>query len=262
MGLTSIERESPGCPACGFVARTVDEYENMPRHDCGMCNGKVEFCSDPDCGWRGGNRVGRPCTACSNEAVWGRRCKQYCLRGGRSCKSHNGTRRQAVAKQQYRLKAAEAGARAGELLEAYTDMDVEIHPMDGLLDAVQRSYAMMQAAGEMANAINEEVVDGGEAGPKVDPILDFYKQTMRDHATLCKLALDAGIDERRLGLAQNQGQRIQDIIKAFVTGMFRELTDAGVDTTTLAFFRNNRVAPLMREAFETTATPAALPPAV
>jgi hypothetical protein len=190
------------CPAAtathlGIWTEAADE---LPRHTCGRCNNLVDECSA--CHWRGDVRVGTPCQKCGGQVLW-RRCRQWPLRGTTVCGKHGGSAPQIVAAAERRSIDNDIAGRVGDVIDRYTDTPAT-HPIEGLLEAVRRSGAMMRAATHFAGELDDPVAWTGGDQPRkiIHPLLEFAHRVTVDHARLTKIALDAGIDERRLKLDQ------------------------------------------------------------
>lgn len=212
-----------------------------------LCTGHVEECVNPDCLWRGGNRPDRPCTKCGSQVAL-RPCRSYPRIGQTKCHAHGGNTPQAEAAAYRRTTETEALVAAGKLAELLDLNDPDdLHPIDGLLEAVRRSVRMARALDTMVRGLDlypevgfEIVGDGlhlgGDTGlrwistnqPLFGPdhqgdgrphvLIDMLRVWTELAAKACKLALDAGIDERRLQMEEAEtDQLLGAVMRALAT---------------------------------------------
>jgi hypothetical protein len=221
------------CPTCG---------QQHPRG----CHGHVDECTV--CQWRGSNNVGRPCTKCSGHVAV-RPCKASPRKGTIVCGAHGGNAGQTIAKAEQRQALDRIAGEVADLLDQ-VDVD-ELHPLDGLLDVVRRTGGMCKVLEQLVRGLDlhptviAEVVGdgarlGGQTGErwrtmnnsvygadskgdgKPHVVVEMWRHWLELHAKACKLALDAGIDERRLQLAEAE-------VDQLFTAVTRALVTAGLD---------------------------------
>lgn len=138
--------------------------------------------------------------------------------------------------------ASPSGSKAGkrksaEAAVATYGLPVEVDPHDALLAEVHRTAGHVQWLAELVADIERgdlvwglaQEKTGGEdwgtthkAGPNV--WLDLYHRERAHLVKVAKAAIDAGIDERRVRLAEDQGEMIVQVLKA-------TLQDLGVEVT-------------------------------
>ncbi len=193
-----------------------------PWYDCPCgiqhprgCHGHVEECLA--CEWRGENGVGRPCVKCTGE-VRRRPCRQAPRVGQQVCNAHGGRSGQALAAAGNRIELDRIAGQVAELLDQFDQPDE--HPLDGLLAVVRRTGAMCRVLEHLVRGLDLHptvVDDNGDTHVTVRPALygpdhnldgkphvlvEMLRVWTADHAKACKLALDAGVDERRLRLEE------------------------------------------------------------
>jgi hypothetical protein len=177
-------------------------------------------------------RVHRRCTA-HNRA--GMPCGRMPLKGQTVCGLHGGKSPQAkgaaIKRQEHQRIAAELVSHGVQLKEQ--------HPIDGLLEEVYRSaaavdfYASLIAEldipdphdpmpevsgindeGEVVMANNASRLYGpdhnADAAPHV--LVNLWNAERNWHARCCKMALDAGVQERLVRASEAQGQQIVTVI--------------------------------------------------
>lgn len=131
-------------------------------------------------------------------------------------------------------------AAEGGIAQLLKECDLpEQHPIDGLLEVVRHSGAMMRLLGYIVGGLEYEDRAPGEEGPAVkntDKLVGFnhladqaanayvglYAEWSDRYARACKLALDANIDER---LVRNA----EATTGTFLTAFEEALADAQLD---------------------------------
>lgn len=102
------------------------------------------------------------------------------------------------------------------LLAEMTDEARGLHPIDSLEDARARAHAMASLVAERLTSTDLEGVPGAKGG-MVRTVLEQMLTTWTDmQAKSAKLALDAGIDERRTQLAEREQEQVAQVLRAFV----------------------------------------------
>lgn len=168
------------------------------------------------------------------------------IAGGFVCRSHGGalTKTKVAAAARLSLMAAE-----GEIAELMRQCDIpEQHPIDGLLEVVRVSGSMMRLltikVGELAEdpEIEDVLVEGkdgdlstkkvagvdafwglnhlGEQAPHV--YVGLLRIWTERYERACKTALEAGIEERRVRLAE-------DTADTFFSALSKAIAVAGLD---------------------------------
>lgn len=199
-------------------------------------------------------------------------CRKY-PKGNRGvCRSH-GANLPSIARaadQRLALMSAE-----GEIAELMRECDIpEQHPIDGLLEVVRVSGSMMRLltvkVGELKEdpAIHEVLVENGKGDLSTRRVADeeafwglnkdgemaphVYVQLLKvwteRYERACKTALDAGIEERRIRLAE-------DTSETFFSALGKAVVAAGLDPATRAALNAALAAELRKNiAIEAKAT--------
>jgi hypothetical protein len=174
--------------------------------DCPRCNLQHERCAAH-------RRDGRP-------------CRSHPVDGADKCRLHLGKKLE-----QHRQKVA-----AIKAVQTY-GLPAEVDPHDALLEEVHRTAGHVRWLGQIVGELDQgdlvwgvaQEKTGGDdwgttskAAPNV--WLELYHRERQHLVKVAKAAIDAGIDERRVQLAEEQGRVIVDVLRA-------TLTDLGVDVT-------------------------------
>lgn len=207
------------CKDCGKVHKTWHGHPSCRAHKTGT--NKTEPCTKPP------------------------------IRGAYVCRSHGGAIKatQVAAEERLALMAAQ-----GEIATLMRECDIpEQHPIDGLLEVVRVSGSMMRLltikVGELSEdpVVRERLVEAGDGSldvvrytdgegfwglnSKQEMVPSIYVQLLHQwtdrYERACKTALEAGIEERRIKLAE-------DTSETFFTALGKAVMAAGLDPTTRA----------------------------
>lgn len=168
-------------------------------------------------------------------------CRNWPRRGQTICGPHGGKAPQNLAAGARRLHAAAIETKVAATIAAYDGVDT-VDPLNGLLEVVARTSIWVQLLGAMvgeldtkpevgdAGGITNAAVYGqnhlGDGAPHV--LVDMYGQWLERHARACKLALDAGIDERRIQLQRDQVEIAVTVIRGTLHAFDIDATDPQV----------------------------------
>lgn len=147
-----------------------------------------------------------------------RPCRNWAIPGGRVCRMHGGSLKRTKAAAARRL-AVEAVKREAARLGGSLDVD----PLDVLLQAVREAAAnvavLRDAIGDLgvtvghdgAIALPERELEWSRGGgthvpARVHVLVAMYDAERDRLARYAKLCLDAGVDERRVRVAEQQAQ--------------------------------------------------------
>lgn len=124
------------------------------------------------------------------------------------CHKHGGSAPQVRSAADKRLEARRIALEAAELTgRAGTD----VHPIEHVMDELTRSAAL--------TLVLERHLEGTELVSPfgASPLWDMFERERDRRARLAKLAMDAGVDERRVRLAEHQGQMVFTAINGLLT---------------------------------------------
>lgn len=175
----------------------------------------------------------RRCTRIKRD---GARCRKSAIIGGTVCTHHGGGAPQVREAGRARARHARA-----ERAVATYGLPVEVDPHDALLAEVHRTAGHVAWLGDIVQQLERDqlvwgVTDQTEKQateyPGIDTTrtaspnvwLELYHRERVHLVKVAKAAVDAGIDERRVQLAEAQGQAIVAVLRA-------TLEDLGVEVT-------------------------------
>jgi hypothetical protein len=164
---------------------------------------------------------------CHKPAGWG---TPY--RHGR-CKLHGGASPTHV-------KAAQR--REAERAVEQFGLPREVEPHEALLEEVHRAAGHVAWLGEVVGQLERnqlvhgitrtvQLPDGSrtvEARAAINIWVKLYQEERRDLVRTAKLALDAGVEERQVRLAEAQAQQLAQVIRAILTDLGHDLEDRRV----------------------------------
>lgn len=160
---------------------------------------------------------GQPHTKCDKHRRDGQPCGGDPIGGTTTCRMHAG-------KALHVVKQEVAARRALATL----DLDMDADPLDELLTEVSRSAAAVRWLADKVNELDDREITHGiirtvqksdgsrdvTAAAAVNVWVKMWQDERDRLARVCKLTLDAGVDERRVRLAESHGRLIVDVIKA------------------------------------------------
>lgn len=180
-------------------------------------------------------RYSNPCSAkkkgrgpAGNKEGAGELCRKPRVPGGERCRIHGGKSPQAMAKAQRRV----AEAAALKAVATY-GLAVDTNPVDALLDEVRWTAGHVAWLRERVQEVEQDALVWGRT--KVDDMratefagvntteaavpniwLDLYQRERKHLVDVCKAAIAANIDERRVRLAERQGELLVNVIQAIL----------------------------------------------
>ena len=204
------------------------------------------------------------CTATAKGT--GERCKRRPIPGGTVCVKHGGGSPAVRAKAQQRLAAAEA-----ERAAASFGLPVEVNPHDALLQEVHRTAGAVQWLGVQVQALDVEVLTWGKTREThgtqlergvdngvtytagVNALVDLWQRERKHLVEVSKACISAGIEERRVRLAEAAGQELASVVRAVLDRMLTAVLVAVLDV-----LDDEQLRQVLRAAFETAWAQAAL----
>ena len=170
------------------------------------------------------------CTAKAKST--GVQCARYAIEGASTCRVHgSGSKkaRAAAARRVEEAKAAEAAERAVTTLGLSRD----VSPSEALLEEVRWTAGHVDWLRDRVREVErDELVWGKTKVKEVDsadgPIketvegatpsvwYDLYERERKHLVAVCTAALRAGVEERRVRLAEAQGAQVAEVIRAIL----------------------------------------------
>ena len=165
------------------------------------------------------------CTATSKQT--GQRCGAWATPGTNVCRFHGGAAKQVKTKAAQRLTEAQARADVARFA-ARTDL----HPAEALLDLVHYQAGVVAYWRSRVDQLEDQALEWGttrvkeggddrgttqEAKPHVAYAL--LREAQRDLAEYATAALKAGVEERRVQLAERHGNLVAGAIRAILADL-------------------------------------------
>lgn len=156
------------------------------------------------------------------------------------CKLHGGTT-PAQVKHVNGQKAAAAVVTFG--------LPVDVDPQTALLEEVHRTAGHVAWLGQKVAELDEadlKQLDMSERFEKPAVWVEMYE---RERAHLVKVAatcISAGIAERQVRLAEDQGRQLADVLRNVIGDVFRLLGEAGIEVDVLVRVQREQVPVVVR----------------
>lgn len=175
---------------------------------------------------------GRQCTAKAKST--GKRCGRAAAKGATVCVKHGAAAPQVQKAAKERIERAKA-----EGAVAMLGLPREIDPHSALLEEVHRAAGHVAwLAHEVTQLEREKVVYGvtkavqlpdGKRQTTAEAALNVWVRLYQDErdrlVRVCKAAVDAGVAERQVEIAEAQARQLADVIGAVLTDLGHDLND-------------------------------------
>lgn len=161
---------------------------------------------------------------CSAVRSNGKPCANYAIHGGTVCHAHGGSAPHVKAAAKRRVERAYA-----ERAVATYGLPVDIEPLDALLQELRRTAGHVAWLGELVGGLHHDPADLSDSqlkqySPETGTVttsvwVDLY---MRERAHFAKVASDclrAGVEERKVKLAEDQGRLVAGAIRRIVESL-------------------------------------------
>lgn len=179
----------------------------------------------------------------------GARCRQWAMPGAKVCKFHGAALPAVKLNAERNLQRAKAEAEFRKNADDYMRVfgrRKQIHPAEALVELVQWTATEVEYWREKVNSLKEDELTWnlthhqkgrGPQGPvdvkHYDAVMNIAYRMLRESsdrlASYSAAALKAGVDERRVALAENQGMVVVTALGRILDGMFNFATAAGLD---------------------------------
>lgn len=147
----------------------------------------------------------RRCTAKSKQS--GVRCKRAAIVGGTVCSMHGG-----------KAPAVAANAAARTLLQTY-GLPHEVDPLDALMGELHRTAGHVAWLSQQVSQLTTVIATGAFGNQSTDALVRLYQSERMHLARVAADCLKAGVEERRVRLAEEQGRLVADVIRRIVEGL-------------------------------------------
>lgn len=165
----------------------------------------------------------RRCTAKSKQS--GERCKRAAIVGGTVCAMHGGkipNVRAAAEKRRQRDEAEKQVERLGVKRR-------DLAPDAALLEELQRSVGYVDLLEAIVEREGEDgLTQWGMGGRTASAFWAMLEDQRRHLVATAGACIKAGIEERRVQLAEQQGRLMAEVIRTIVTGLGHDLQDDAV----------------------------------
>lgn len=184
------------------------------------------------------------------------RCGDVAMQGTTVCWKHGGAAGQVRRKAAERMERLRLEGEVGALLE---EIGVEAaHPVEVLLDVVHQAHSMATLCGHLVAGLSPHPTnDEGKAvealyGPdhlddaRPHVLVELHRKWLDTAARSSKLAIEAGVAERQIRLAEAQAGQLAGVLRGVTGDVFSALVEAGVDAAVVASFQRDQLPGIMR----------------
>lgn len=161
---------------------------------------------------------------CTAHNVKGLPCLHRPMTSQNTCQTHGGRAPAAMRAAKKRTALTEARSIASRIVDYNPDFDES--PAEGLLREVRWSAQVAMALGMAIDSVVDDsgVVSITGQGVKINALIGEWTKERDLHAKLCKMALDAGIEQRRLDIVESQASQIVNAMLSLLTSPRLALT--------------------------------------
>lgn len=210
-------------------------------------------CDDVDCAIRG--QAHPKCARHRKRREAGSKvpCGGHRIRGLDVCRMHAGTDgATARAKGERRLALDRAIGLVGQLADEL-GLVVSADAADStatLLEAVARARQMARVCDELVAGLTDVAGPDHLGDLRTHPYVELQRHWNAEAAKVSKAALDAGISERQMQLAEAHVRTMAAAFRAFVVHLVDALVAAGADVELVRRVVGEQAPALMRKAIE------------
>lgn len=151
----------------------------------------------------------------------GEHCMKTAVRGAKVCGTHGGSLK--------RTKAAAGERNARAEVERLNIQPREISYQDALLEELYRSASWVDYLGARVMAEGEDgLTQWGMTGRSPSALWSMLEDQRKHMVVVASACGKAGIEERRVQLAEQQGKLLAQVVAQIVTGLGHDLHDEAV----------------------------------
>lgn len=167
---------------------------------------------------RNGHGAPKKCGDYGHTNAFGEPCKNWPIKGGTVCRNHGGSAPQVRAAANRRLK--EWAAQQAVITYG---LPRDIDPHSALLEELHRTaghVSWLAALVAELEATELKQLDTTGMFERASVWLEIYERERTHYARVAKAAIDAGIEERRVRLAEAHGEQLGQVIRAILGDVF------------------------------------------
>ena len=170
------------------------------------------------------------CTAKAKST--GVQCARYAIEGASTCRVHGSGSRKAKAAAARRVEEAKA-AEAAERAVTTLGLSRDVSPSEALLEEVRWTAGHVDWLRDRVREVERDELVWGKTkwkqtdsadGPIKETVegatpsvwYDLYEKERKHLVAVCTAALRAGVEERRVRLAEAQGAQVAEVIRAIL----------------------------------------------
>lgn len=184
------------------------------------------------------------CTAKAKST--GVQCARYAIEGASTCRVHGSGSRKAKAAAARRVEEAKA-AREAEKAVTTMGLSRDVSPSEALLEEVrwtaghvdwlrdrvrevERDELVWGRTKEKFGSLDPDGIPAAEVTESAAPSVWYglYERERKHLVVVCTAALRAGVEERRVALAESQGAMVGQAFGRILDGMYDALIAAGM----------------------------------
>lgn len=155
----------------------------------------------------------------------GKHCGDWAEEGAEVCRRHGARAPQVRAKTEQRKQAAEAERQ----VQALGVKHREVAPDVALLEELQRSAGYVDLLDAIVEREGEDgLTQWGMGGRTASAFWQMLEDERRHLVATAAACIKAGIEERRVQLAEQQGKLLAQVVAQIVTGLGHDLHDEAV----------------------------------
>jgi hypothetical protein len=147
----------------------------------------------------------RRCQATNKKT--GQPCANWAIKGATTCRFHGSAAPQV---------RAQAAAR---VLMATYGQPVDVDPLGAIFDELRRTAGHVAWLGLEVARLPTPLTSGPFGTTIVDPMVKLYQSERAHLAKVSADCLKAGVDERRVRLAEAQGELVADLLRRVITAL-------------------------------------------
>lgn len=180
----------------------------------------------PICKFKGCPEIGKSHDRCRGHKRNHTPCTQWPMNGQNVCRMHGGSSPRSLATAKQRVAMQVFSTEITQSIVAF-DPEYDESPEEGLLREVRWSGQIAKALGVVCMDYVDDLgiltYSAGQ-GSQINALVDQWNKERDRHAKFCKMALDAGIQQRTLDIIESQAGAIVNAMLALLAAPELRLT--------------------------------------